>query len=884
MVGREAVIRSVRDKRSEMAHHEGPGIHIQVVRYLAEHERHDTGRNGEERHTSPCGARLKQEVDRDDENGREIEVLRGKYKEDIHAYVISRVHNLPEIFSRTVYGQYMTSAKLSGLSADAVEAYHRAHGFNEIADLRPSLFQKMLQKSISPISGMLVLAAVLSYVSGKGFDGSFILILLILNIGVSVWQERKADTAIEQLNKHLSVSVKTLRDGVWHLLSSRFLVPKDIIELRSGNVVPADAKVLEANSASANEAALTGESLPKDKTANDTLFSGSFIASGMVTAEVTAIGAGTSFGRALAQADTAPKKSALEKDILRITRFLSGLSLVAVAVLSGVLMADHLPWIDLLRLDLSLVIAGIPISLPTVMTLIIALGVVSLSKKNIIVRRLSSLEELANTDFLLTDKTGTLTKNHIVVDEVIGYGKPEAEVRRLGALVASQEPEETLNQALIHGTTIGPFTVHAYHPADSSRKHATLTLQMDGTLRTLALGAPQVIASLCQPTPELGQRFEADVARLAERGYRTLALALVEGEHESGMELAGVFALSDEIREDAADVIRFLKDNGIGVAMVTGDNRAIAKEIAEKLDIPGNRIITREELLKEGIAALDRRAFTDTRAFAEIFPEDKLELIGRARQFYTVAANGDGVNDLPAVKAASVGFAVSNAVDALKGAADIVLLSPGIGVMRDAFIEGRKIFERLYVYSLYRISESFRLIVTIVILGIAIRTYPLSPLQLILLALLNDIPIISLATDRVQIANRPSAIHVRQQFSQSIRYGMVGVVNSLLLFFVATHYLHLPLPIVETIFFLKLTVSGHLLIYVAHTKKRWWQYFPSGTVIAATSVTQALATTLALTGWLMPAPISWKLALLVWVWSFFFMQIEELVKSRSRAP
>jgi H+-transporting ATPase len=203
--------------------------------------------------------------------------------------------------------------------------------------------------------------------------------------------------------------------------------------------------------------------------------------------------------------------------------------------------------------------------------------------------------------------------------------------------------------------------------------------------------------------------------------------------------------------------------------------------------------------------------------------------------------------------------------------------------MKDAFIEGRKIFERLYVYSLYRISESFRLIVTIVILGIAIHAYPLSPLQLILLALLNDIPIISLATDRVQIAKRPSAIHVREQFGQSLLYGAVGVVNSLLLFFVAADYLHLPLLIIETLFFLKLTVSGHLLIYVAHTKERWWRYLPSRTVIVATTLTQAVATTLALTGWLMPAPISWQLTLLVWIWSFCFMQIGELVKMR-RTP
>jgi H+-transporting ATPase len=763
------------------------------------------------------------------------------------------------------------------MTSAAAAAWERTHGYNEIAEKREGLAKKILRRSLSPISGMLLLAAALSYISGKSFDGSFILVLLVINIGVTVWQERKADTAIEKLNEHLATSVKALRDGKWTPLASRFLVPGDVVELKAGNVIPADAKALAANSASANEAALTGESLPKEKRPGDALYSGSFVASGLITAEVTAIGNATSFGKTFAKAGEGRKKSALERDILRITRFLSGLSIFAIAILSAALFLSRTGWLEILRLDLSLVIAGIPISLPTVMTLIIALGVVELAKKGAIVRRLASLEELANTDLLLTDKTGTLTKNKIAISEVIAYGAPESEVRRLGALVAAQDPDNMLNLALRAGAGAPASGVRAYHPADSSRKRATLTLAEGGRVRTLSLGAPQVIEALCALAADERARFAGDVARLAEHGYRTLALASAEGAEEAAMTLAGIFALSDELREDAAEVIRFLHDNGIAVAMVTGDNRAIAREIARKLSLTG-RVMTHEELGAAGIATLDASTFVDTAAFAEVLPEDKLALIERARRFYTVAANGDGINDLPAVKAASVGFAVSNAVDALKGAADIVLLSSGIGVMKDAFIEGRKIFERLYVYSLYRISESFRLILTVVVLGLAVGAYPLTPLELILLALLNDIPIISLATDRVKVAGRPAHIDVKRQFTQGLLYGAVGVANSIALFFFATSYLHLPLPVVETLFFLKLTVSGHLLIYVAHTKERWWRYLPSAPVIAATAATQAIATALALTGFLMPAPISAPLALFVWIWSFFFMQLGEAAK------
>jgi H+-transporting ATPase len=770
----------------------------------------------------------------------------------------------------------------SGMTTASAAEYQKKSGYNEITERQDPLLKKILKRSASPISAMLLVAALLSAASGKSFDAFFILCLLLANIAITVWQEHKADTAIASLNEHLSAPVQALRDGSWQTLNARLLVPGDLVRLSTGSVVPADAAVTDAKNLSANEAALTGESLPKDKEAGDPLYSGSFLASGFATAEITATGDRTSFGKALARVDARPKKSALEKDILRISRFLSIISVAAVAALTAIFAFHHAAWTDILRLDLSLVIAGIPISLPTVMTLIIAFGVIELAKKKVVVRRLSSLEELANADLLLTDKTGTLTKNRVTVGEVTPYGSwREGEVRRLGALIASSAGEDAINKALLEGQP-DPRTpgteVLKITPADSSRKRSTLVFREGARTRTLSLGAAQVVAQLCAISPEERARFDAGVAALGTRGYRTLALAVADGTEEAGMALAGVFALSDELREDAAQVVEFLGENGIGVVMVTGDNHAIAREIAGKLGIPGSRVITREELVAKGWDALDAGAFKDTQAFAEILPEDKYELVNRAKRFYTVASNGDGVNDLPAVKAASVGFAVKSAVDALKGAADIVLLSDGIGVMRDAFIEGRKIFARLYSYSLYRISESFRLIVTIVLLGAMTGAYPLSPLQLILIALLNDIPIISLAFDRVKIANRPSKIDAKRQFAQSLLFGAVGIANSMLLYFFAAEYLRLSAAVVQTLFFLKLTVSGHLLIYVAHTRERWWRYLPSREVIIATSATQAAATALALTGFLMPAAAPWPLVLLVWAWSFAFMQIGELTK------
>ncbi len=774
-----------------------------------------------------------------------------------------------------------------GLTTGSAEAYIVAHGYNEIVERKQSLLTKLAKRAVSPISLMLLLAADLSYWSGKDFDAGFILALLVVNIGVTILQERKADTAIEKLNEHLATTVKTMRDGAWKKLPSRLLVPHDVIELRSGDVVPADALVREANRASANEAALTGESLPKEKGQGDTLYSGSFVASGIITAEVSATGSGTYFGSTVAKVDAREKRSSLEREMLRISQFLSVLAMLAVLLLSVILYAAHAPFVEIVRLDLSLVIAGIPIDLPTVMTLIIAFGVVALARKGAIVRRLASLEELANTDYLLTDKTGTLTENKIAIQNVIVYAQAaENDVMRLAGIVAQHEADFALDKAILERAGAIPQSL-SFIPSDSTRKRATASYEESGRIVTLSLGAPQVIAGLCALSPEAKARFDVDVSNLAEGGYRALALARAGGEREEGMELVAVFALSDTLRADAGDVVRFLEENGVGVTMNTGDNRAIAREIAEKLNVRGSRIITSQDKPAQGWSGLAKDDFRDARSFAEILPEDKYELVRSAERFYTVAVNGDGVNDMPAVKAADVGFAVKEAVDALKGAADIVLLTDGIAVMRDAFIEGRKIFMRLYTYSVYRISESFRLIVTIAFLGFFSGTYPLSPLQLILIAILNDLPIISLAGNRVKVANRPARLNVIRQFGSSTLFGLVGVVNSLLLYFLALNFLRLPLSVVQTLFFLKLTISGHMLIYVAHTEERWWRYLPSSAVIIATSATQAIATLFAITGWLMPAPISWPLAVFVWAWAFFFMQITEatkLARERLSAP
>lgn len=777
-----------------------------------------------------------------------------------------------------------TKKRYTGLSSEEAAKLLKINGYNEIEEKKESALIKFFKSFISPIALMLLLASALSFFLHKDFDGYFILVLLLLNIVITRWQENKADNAIEKLNEHLEQKIKVFRDKKWQYLNSRLLVVGDIIQLASGEVIPADGVIKEANHVQINESALTGESLPKDKKENDSVFSGSFMSVGIAVIEITATGGKTKFGKTLFSVERVRKQSLLEKDILNIAKFLTILSVIAICILTVVFLYEKVSFIELLTLNLSLIIAGIPISLPTVMTLIIEFGVIALAAKKVIVRRLSALEDLANVNYLLTDKTGTLTKNKITVQDVYAYdGFTHNDVLSYAAVVASAESDNPIDLAIIekaqelHLKKI-PFTKTDFVPADSTRKRSTISVKMNNKAMTLSLGAPQIVAKYCLFDKTSRAKFDREVETLAGSGYRTLAIAKVNKAKEINMKMVGLLALSDTLRNDAKSVVQFLEDNGIGVTMVTGDNRAIASQVASNLALDEGKVVAKEVLDKTNMKTIDQTFFTRTGSFAEILPEDKFHLVQQAKNFFVVASNGDGVNDLPAIKAANVGIAVKNAVTALKATADIVLLSEGISVIRDAIIESRKIFERLYTYSLYRISESLRLIVTIVILGVLYKVYPMTALQIILIALLNDIPIISLAFDKVNIANRPAKIDAVKRFTLSSLFGLAGVANSLLLFFLVTNVWHLDWGTVQTMYFLKLTVSGHMLIYVAHTKERWWRFFPSKQVIWATTITQLIATLLAITGFLMANSLTlWQIGF-VWIWSFFWMQVSEGMK------
>ena len=767
---------------------------------------------------------------------------------------------------------------VKGLSSKEAQFRIAKYGQNKIRENKRVFLKKTVAMVSSPISLMLLAATLLSYLSHKTFDVYIIFFLFLFNIAIGLWHEWKTDSAVKKLNEKLAINVRVLRDGVWQNVESSLIVPDDIVKLVVGDLVPADMEIIEAENISINESVLTGESFPKEKKKGGKAFSGSFVSTGKMIGKVIATGENTYFGKTISLVEKADKRSELEKDTIRIARFLIIISLISVAILTAFFVIVRYPIQELLTLDLSLLIAGIPIALPTVMTLIISIGTLELAKRHVIIRRLASLEDLANVNLLLTDKTGTLTENEIIVAKIISYGDySEKDVVIYAVHTALNPGRSPINQAIIakskkFGLVKGGNPIKLI-PADSKRKHATAIIHEDGETVTIAAGASQVILSLAKTTEAERKIFKDDVEQAAEKGFMSIAVALGPSEAKGSMTLIGILLLTSPLNSDAKDIIAFLGEQGIGVKILTGDNIAITRRVVSELGLKGE-VYTRDKM-EYALANSDTLA--QTVAFAEVLPKDKYMLVEQEKKDHIVAVTGDGINDIAAIKAADVGIAVKNAVDALKGAADIVLLLPGLAVIRDALVESRKIFARLYSYSVYRISESFRLIITVLIIGLAYRSYPLIPIQLILLAFLNDVPIVTLAFDRVKAMSNPAKINVRERFSLSALFGLTGVANSLILFFFALNVLHLPLPIVQTMFFLKLTVSGHMLIYVAHTNERWFRFLPSKQVILATFTTQIIASLLAFFGILMPS-ISLGFIIFIWIWSFFWMQITEVMK------
>ncbi|MDR7304119.1 plasma-membrane proton-efflux P-type ATPase [Haloactinomyces albus] len=764
-----------------------------------------------------------------------------------------------------------------GLSGDEAARRFERYGANELGEQNRSTIVEFLRHFWGPIPWMIEAAAVLSAASGKWPDLAVILVLLLINGVVGFWQEHQAGRAIEALKQQVAVHARVKRGRDWHEIPAREVVPGDLAHVGVDQIVPADGRLL-AGGISADESALTGESLPVGKEPGDAVYSGSSTSRGDAHVRVTATGLRTRFGHTaeLVQGEAPP--SHFRQAVLRIGRYLIALSLVLVTVIITVSLLRGNPLATTLELALVVTIASVPVALPTVLSVTMAAGARALARRKAIVSRLPALEELAGMQILLVDKTGTITRNEITVHDAVGVdtGSGDAagsdEILLAAALASQQDGRDPIDLAIFDATEeewLARYELLDFTPFDPQLKRTRGRARgPDGHEFHVAKGAVQAITDLAEAGSDLRQQVEEQARGFGEQGMRTLAVA--RADDDGDWRFLGVLALRNPPRADAAETLEQAADLGLQVRMLTGDRVEIGKQVAGEVGLGDD--VRQAEAVRDAADERELAEQVDTvSGFAQVVPEDKYRIAAALQdRDQIVGMTGDGVNDTPALRRAEVGIAVAGSTDAARAASEVVLTEPGLSVIVEALRRSRETFRRMTNYTIYRISETIRIVVFVTVAIAALGIFPINPIQVILLALLNDLAILSIAYDRAEPASKPARWRMRQVLGVGSALGLVGVVSSFVLVVLAQGPLGITGPAITTLVYLKLSVAGHLTYFAARTRGPFWSSWPTAIVLAAVIGTQILATTIALTGFLMPS-IGWSQVGLAWGWSVIWL-------------
>jgi H+-transporting ATPase len=771
-----------------------------------------------------------------------------------------------------------------GLSQSDVDHRRAKFGYNELPESRTSALQQLLSHFWGPIPWMIELAVILSAIVQDWADFGIILVLLVGNGLIGFWEEYEAGNAIAALKAQLALNARVKREGQWQTIPARELVPGDVVHLRIGDVLPADIRLLPGDAVDIDQSALTGESLPVSRGEGEAVYSGSVLKRGEIDGIVYAIGAQTFFGRTARLVDAKPVQSHFQQTILRIGNFLIAIAFVLVVLILFVALYRHDSLLHILKFVLVLTVASIPVAMPTVLSATLAIGARLLARKDAIVSRLEAIEEIAGMDILCSDKTGTLTLNQLTLGAPVSFGQVEPEtVVQMAALASKDAEEDPIDKAVMAGVSdphvLRPYQVTKFLPFDPVIKRTEATVS-DGEGHTFRVskGAPQVILALDKNQDKIAAHVERTINDFAKRGYRALGVARTDDQGE--WQFLGILPLFDPPRPDSTLVIEDLSRLGVDVKMLTGDQVAIAKETCRQLGL-GTHILDAQLLEQATPHQQGRLADTVMEAdgFGQVFPEHKYHIVDVLQQRgHIVGMTGDGVNDAPALKKADGGIAVSGATDAARAAADIVLLAPGLSVIADAVRESRKIFQRMYSYVLYRIAETIDVLIFMTLSILIFNFYPMTAVMIVLLALLNDGAILAIAYDHARPSSRPATWNMPVVLGVSTLIGIASVFGSFGILYWGREVLHLAPGTLQTLIYLKLSVAGHLTIFVTRTRHGFWTYKPAKVLLLAVFGTQALATLVAVFGFGLMSPIGWSLALGVWVYSVALMVILDGVK------
>ena len=724
--------------------------------------------------------------------------------------------------------QSTVKSETKGLSTEEARRRLLEYGANAVTEEKPHLILALLHKFWAPVPWMLEATIVLELLLGKFLEGTVIGALLVLNALLSLFQETRARSALELLQKRLAVQARVLRDGVWNLIRAEELVPGDFVHLRMGDLVPADIGI-SVGEVLIDQSALTGESVPIEVNQGKTAYAGSLIKRGEASGKVSATGQRTYFGKTAQLVGSAKTVSHLETIIFTIVKYLVAMDAVLALGLFGYAVLTAMPLTETLPFVLILLVASVPVALPATFTLATALGALELAKHGVLTTRLSAIEEAATMDVLCSDKTGTITQNRLALVALYPYAPfSELDVLRFAGYAsdeATQDPIDlaVLSRAKSEGVLPPDIERVDFVPFEPATKLSEARIDQNGTDLYAVKGAPQEVAARVQGSADLN----ADVERLAAGGYRVLA---VGAGPKGTLRLVGLLAFQDPPREDSKSLVESLNNLGVRVTMVTGDGLATARAVAGQVGIKG-RACSAQDLRGN----IDR--MLDCRVFASVFPEDKFHLVRvLQRAGHVVGMTGDGVNDAPALKQAEVGIAVANATDVAKASASLVLTNPGLSDTLAAVETSRRIYQRLLTYTLNKIIKTVEIALFLSAGVMLTSTFIVTPLLIVLLLFTNDFVTMSIATDHVSFSTQPDRWNIRVLMLAGVALGSLILVLSFGLFFYARDFLALPLPQLQTLVFIMLVFTGQGMVYLVRERRHFWNSTPSRWMILSSIV------------------------------------------------
>jgi plasma-membrane proton-efflux P-type ATPase len=724
---------------------------------------------------------------------------------------------------------------------------------------------------------MLELIMILSIVLHKYSDLAVVSVLLLVNAVVSFVQERRAADVVDTLRRRLQISSRVLREANWQIVPARELVPGDIVRIRVGDIIPADIKLI-TGTMSVDQSALTGESKDVEKNQGDVLSSGSVVRLGEGNGVVILTGAKTYFGRTTELVQEARPKLHIDVVVTKIVRWL----FVIVGVLLGIVVIMSImrgtSLLEMIPLMLILLTSAIPLSLPVMFTVSMAVGSKELAKRGVLVTRLSAVEDAATMDVLCVDKTGTITMNQLAVTGVIPFNHAtEVDVLFAGALASKEANQDPIDLAFLIAVkerhifdskpAVKPVS---FAPFDAKNRRTEAVVEQNGERLRVMKGAVETVAQACGLQPPAIEALEARVSESALKGYRTLAVA--QGPETGSLALVGLVMLYDPLRPDAKQLIGNLRDLGVSVKILTGDALAVATEIARGVGLPNIRRVTDLKAVgaQASNEAVDLLAGAD--GFAEVYPEDKYIVVQHLQAAgHVTGMTGDGVNDAPALRQAEVGIAVSTATDVAKGAASVVLTELGLTNIVALVEQGRTIYQRILTYIINKISRTILKTAFVALAYVVTGKFVMSAFAMLLLVFITDFAKISLATDHVQSSKKPETWHIGHLITVSVVLGALMVAEALLILWFGWSRFGLASSdnALYTFSFLTLLYFAAFSIVSARERRWFWTTLPSNAVMVAVMAETLVGTILTYIGLPGLMPLPWAQTLTIFVSAMF---------------